>query len=114
MRFGCASNRLLKNSPQRSFRGAAAVPNEVREESRVCHISRARFLAPLGITRPEKVLQQPAKRQARNGQGTKDKGRRTPSAGFTLLELMIVITLIMRSEERRVGKECRSRWSPYH
>jgi len=61
----------------------------------VCHISRARFLAPLGITRPEKVLQQPAKRQARNGQGTKDKGRRAPSAGFTLLELMIVITLIM-------------------
>ena len=23
-------------------------------------------------------------------------------------------TLIDRSEERRVGKECRSRWSPYH
>ena len=22
--------------------------------------------------------------------------------------------LVMRSEERRVGKECRSRWSPYH
>ena len=22
--------------------------------------------------------------------------------------------LINRSEERRVGKECRSRWSPYH
>src|SRR6202012_4914679 len=22
--------------------------------------------------------------------------------------------LYMRSEERRVGKECRSRWSPYH
>ena len=22
--------------------------------------------------------------------------------------------LTMRSEERRVGKECRSRWSPYH
>jgi len=21
---------------------------------------------------------------------------------------------IQRSEERRVGKECRSRWSPYH
>ena len=21
---------------------------------------------------------------------------------------------IARSEERRVGKECRSRWSPYH
>ena len=24
------------------------------------------------------------------------------------------VTLITRSEERRVGKECRSRWSPYH
>src|ERR1035441_6758336 len=23
-------------------------------------------------------------------------------------------TLIVRSEERRVGKECRSRWSPHH
>ena len=24
------------------------------------------------------------------------------------------ICLAVRSEERRVGKECRSRWSPYH
>ena len=24
------------------------------------------------------------------------------------------LTDAMRSEERRVGKECRSRWSPYH
>ena len=23
-------------------------------------------------------------------------------------------TAALRSEERRVGKECRSRWSPYH
>ena len=23
-------------------------------------------------------------------------------------------TFYLRSEERRVGKECRSRWSPYH
>ena len=27
---------------------------------------------------------------------------------------IIVITNAERSEERRVGKECRSRWSPYH
>ena len=26
----------------------------------------------------------------------------------------IEITGFQRSEERRVGKECRSRWSPYH
>ena len=26
----------------------------------------------------------------------------------------IGLLLVYRSEERRVGKECRSRWSPYH
>jgi len=26
----------------------------------------------------------------------------------------IVLPKVERSEERRVGKECRSRWSPYH
>ena len=27
---------------------------------------------------------------------------------------LIVFPELIRSEERRVGKECRSRWSPYH
>src|SRR3712207_9338728 len=31
--------------------------------------------------------------------------------GSQSIERIIVLT---RSEERRVGKECRSRWSPYH
>ena len=31
-----------------------------------------------------------------------------------LLMLFVAYLLIARSEERRVGKECRSRWSPYH
>src|SRR5712692_1018175 len=42
-------------------------------------------------------------------------------AGLTLTHLIrdwevIVIAFLVgiRSEERRVGKECRSRWSPYH
>src|SRR3712207_3366895 len=26
----------------------------------------------------------------------------------------LTLVLAVRSEERRVGKECRSRWSPYH
>ena len=60
--------------------------------------------------------------------------------GFTLVEILAVIVILAliatpiilnvindakkqaakdsfyenRSEERRVGKECRSRWSPYH
>ena len=27
---------------------------------------------------------------------------------------LLVYSALSRSEERRVGKECRSRWSPYH
>jgi len=34
--------------------------------------------------------------------------------GMSGLELLARIRLEWRSEERRVGKECRSRWSPYH
>src|SRR2546427_12539441 len=36
-----------------------------------------------------------------------------PVAG---IYVMGIVSLLygMRSEERRVGKECRSRWSPYH
>ena len=34
-------------------------------------------------------------------------------AGSTLL-LALAAYLTVRSEKRRVGKECRSRWSPYH
>src|SRR3989454_12621811 len=32
----------------------------------------------------------------------------------TLGELICACVVPTRSEERRVGKECRSRWSPYH
>ena len=31
-----------------------------------------------------------------------------------LRKLLITADIFTRSEERRVGKECRSRWSPYH
>ena len=40
--------------------------------------------------------------------------------GAILLLLLYVVAFVAtvldhtRSEERRVGKECRSRWSPYH
>ena len=37
-------------------------------------------------------------------------------AGICLLPFIhvLAVSLSNRSEERRVGKECRSRWSPYH
>ena len=36
---------------------------------------------------------------------------------WKVIEAVAVMSLyvfLLRSEERRVGKECRSRWSPYH
>ena len=40
-----------------------------------------------------------------------EKGERMP---LTIAGSDIKKGTITRSEERRVGKECRSRWSPYH
>ena len=34
--------------------------------------------------------------------------------GRSSLSLGFLVVFLARSEERRVGKECRSRWSPYH
>src|SRR5256886_5420456 len=56
-----------------------------------------------------RVLRDPAGRPRRSslaepaGVGRPVDDRRRPAAGD-----------LVRSEERRVGKECRSRWSPYH
>ena len=37
-----------------------------------------------------------------------------PKGRNVVLDKKYGAPLITRSEERRVGKECRSRWSPYH
>src|SRR5207244_7035445 len=34
--------------------------------------------------------------------------------GSMAVEFVVAAPALVRSEERRVGKECRSRWSPYH
>ena len=34
--------------------------------------------------------------------------------GCAIAETTGIYGFVTRSEERRVGKECRSRWSPYH
>ena len=43
-----------------------------------------------------------------------DPGGLHPDAIFTRGDVRDRPKLWTRSEERRVGKECRSRWSPYH
>src|SRR5256886_3212027 len=43
----------------------------------------------------------------RQAEKRKDPARIMPGA-------KVAVVTLTRSEERRVGKECRSRWSPYH
>src|ERR1043166_3760204 len=40
--------------------------------------------------------------------------REFPAVDLEEAAMLVVDRQTMRSEERRVGKECRSRWSPYH
>ena len=37
-----------------------------------------------------------------------------PPQAWHYFAVFVAMIVGMRSEERRVGKECRSRWSPYH
>src|SRR3712207_1122094 len=43
-----------------------------------------------------------------------EDGRPLRKRRYVFSEGFAAIALAERSEERRVGKECRSRWSPYH
>ena len=43
-----------------------------------------------------------------------DKAVSFPNTAYSLPCYYAVTGTKVRSEERRVGKECRSRWSPYH
>ena len=61
------------------------------------------------------------KKTKKTGKRPVGRGLRTPphdkSNGATrgcFLQKIILSPFSKRSEERRVGKECRSRWSPYH
>ena len=54
-----------------------------------------------------------------NGEVTDVKGNTCPRGDKYAREEVtnptrVVTSIVKRSEERRVGKECRSRWSPYH
>src|SRR5256884_15420 len=62
--------------------------------------AKIRFIFGLGITQLVDAI----------GHGGGQNGMFVPVA----VDGIFIVMLILRSEERRVGKECRSRWSPYH
>src|SRR5260370_4211544 len=48
------------------------------------------------------------------GSGVQDAFKRIPAGTSFTSTMVVLVPASTRSEERRVGKECRSRWSPYH
>ena len=66
------------------------------------------FYSPYGLTRPQAIVLSEIER---NGPVT--VSLLAHRLGMTTSNLCLIAQRL-RSEERRVGKECRSRWSPYH
>src|SRR2546422_3352852 len=55
------------------------------------------------------------RRKAKPGGGSRTRGEaKQPARRCALGKCKGIPGLVRKSEERRVGKECRSRWSPYH
>ena len=65
-------------------------------------------LAPLKEARSEWVIQVTGEVRPRI------EGAENPDLDTGAIEIAVKSVKVLRSEERRVGKECRSRWSPYH
>src|SRR2546422_8610561 len=51
---------------------------------------------------------------AKERRGDRLDRRQSGAAGYQQYRARVLLAQVRRSEERRVGKECRSRWSPYH
>ena len=65
-------------------------------------------LQPKGVARRNKMLLAAVQLFLENGY------EKTTTAAIARAAGMAPSSFFARSEERRVGKECRSRWSPYH
>ena len=69
----------------------------------------------LQITRHEELQAKAVSQQTRSSVVTASRGAIYDASGNILAISSTAETIFLsRSEERRVGKECRSRWSPYH
>src|SRR2546429_7314116 len=66
-----------------------------------------------GPCRSHPALPEDARAPQRD-RGAHESGRLVMALYVRQLKLGPMENFVYRSEERRVGKECRSRWSPYH
>ena len=72
------------------------------------------FLLVLCLAGCGKEAKQTSTKQGKEKEGAVTRSEEHTSELQSPLLPYLVCRLLLRSEERRVGKECRSRWSPYH
>src|SRR2546425_9267091 len=81
------------------------LPNGDSKNSKIKQVASARFRVTTDYLVHAKELQIKMAQGAKPGEGGQLPGHKVDET---------IAKLRYRSEERRVGKECRSRWSPYH
>src|SRR3989454_9723964 len=86
-----------------------ALPRAVERVGEVAHLARERVRVAAQRLEAAGRLEQ-AREIALQGERRVERGAQLLDLGAKRLDLFRCV----RSEERRVGKECRSRWSPYH
>ena len=90
------------------------MPELTREQ--IGSYNRDGFIAPINIYSPEEAAalrQELEDLEALHPEAVTGRNRNNVHYVTTLFD-KIAHNPNIRSEERRVGKECRSRWSPYH
>src|SRR5256885_16217410 len=107
-----ASARTRLNGPRAILKLGVVDGDQVcRMRNRIAPQHRMRIL-------PQNLLRKTYARAQSMGTPTRQFSRRLVPPLETKARITLEISLSsksrIRSEERRVGKECRSRWSPYH
>src|SRR5256884_295191 len=89
---------------------------QVRNERRILRNDLARRAEILAESLQESVEHELGRGQERSLHRLVERyGQRQHLQGIAIYDTAAhLLALTPRSEERRVGKECRSRWSPYH
>src|SRR2546430_12511751 len=114
----CAGRRLTVSAGPRQMRGTArsCFFSSRRRHTRFdCDWSSDVCSSDLNSVIGSVRLETKSQWQRHSLQEVSDQSRNGDSTpNFDLLLNTYSTDVLLRSEERRVGKECRSRWSPYH